>query len=79
MFNIIDEDENSIPIKYDAIRFYVGYHKDRDTALVAVKGAHCEIYVDENNNVIEYDYNGQLWVVEQVVYDLGEILEKKTK
>ena len=74
-FEVVDENDNAQPIKYDAIRFYVGYAKDRDTALVEVKGAHCEIFVDDDGKAIEYEYKGQNWVAEQVVFDLGKILE----
>ena len=70
-----DEIGNSQPIEYDAIRFYVGYNPDRDFALVEIKDAYCEVFVNENGNVIEYEYNGQLWIAEQVVYNLGKVLE----
>lgn len=76
-----DVDGNSIPLKYDAIRFYVGYNKDRDSALVEVVGEHTEVFVDENKEVITYkhgtndDGTPQIWFAEQVVYDLGKILE----
>ena len=79
-FEIEDEDGNAQPIKYDAIHFYAGYNKDRDDALVEVLGAHCEIFVDENDNPITYEHgrdkDGQplVWVAEQVVFDLGKIL-----
>ena len=33
---------------YDVIRFYVGYHKDRDSALVEVTGISC------TNGIVEY-------------------------
>lgn len=75
-FNIIDENENSIPIKYDAIRFFVGYNKNRDSALVEVLGAFCEVFVDEKGEPIQYEYGKGMWVAEQVVYNLGRILEK---
>lgn len=94
-FEVEDEDNNAQPIKYDAIRFFVGYNKNRDSALVEVKSAYCEMFVqdviDENGNVvidddgkpkqelIEYEHNGQLWYAEQVVYNLGKILEKNVK
>lgn len=39
------------PIFYDAIRFYVGYHTDRDTALVAVQNASIDYFGSE----ITYD------------------------
>jgi hypothetical protein len=35
------------PIVYDAIRFYVGYHTNRDTALVAVQNATIDYFVSE--------------------------------
>lgn len=84
-YEIEDEFGNAQPIEYDAIRFYVGYNKDRDSALVEVKDAYCEIFVDENNKPIEYELEdpatGEMryWVAEQVVYNLGKILETDIK
>ena len=84
-FEIEDAEGNAQPIKYDAIQFYVGYNKDRDSALVEVLGAHCEIFVDENNEPIIYEHgrdkdgNPLVWVVEQVVYNLGKVLAYKPK
>ena len=79
-FEIEDADGNAQPIKYDAIQFYVGYNKDRDSALVEVKDEYCEIFLDENNEPIIYedgtdkDGNPLVWVAEQVVFDLGKVL-----
>lgn len=79
-YEIEDENGNAQPIKYDAIQFYVGYNKDRDSALVEVVGSHCEIFVYENGEPITYEHgrdrDGQplVWVAEQVVYDLGKVL-----
>ena len=79
-FEIEDADGNAQPIKYDTIQFYVDYDKDRDSALVEVVGAHCEIFVDENNEPITYEHgrdkdgNPLVWVAEQVVFDLGKVL-----
>lgn len=76
-----DEFGNAVPIKYDAIRFFVGYNADRDTALVEVVGSHTEIFVDENEQPITYEHGTDKdgkplwWVAEQVVYDLGKVLE----
>ena len=72
-FEIEDENANALPIEYDAILFTS--KESGDTALVEVKGARCEIMVDENRNPIEYEYGGNIWVVERVVYDLGKIIE----
>ena len=80
-YEITDEHGNSQPIHYDAIRFYVGYNKDRDSALVEVKNAHSEIFVDENDEIIETEKLNtktgkvEYWVAQQVVYDLGKVLE----
>ncbi|WP_418988125.1 hypothetical protein [Bacteroides heparinolyticus] len=84
-YEIEDEYGNAQPIKYDAIQFYVGYGKDRDSALVEVLGAHCEIFVDENDEPITYEYgkdkDGEplVWVAEQVVFDLGKILSRNIR
>lgn len=80
-YEIEDEDGNSLPVAYDAIAFAVGYNKDRDTALVEVVGSHCEIFADDQGEAITYEqgrdeYGSPLvWVAEQVVYDLGKVLE----
>lgn len=75
-FEVEDEVGNSIPVQYDAIRFYVGYNKDRDSALVEVVSSHSEIFTDEFGNILDYEYDGKTWFEEQVIYDLGKILEK---
>ena len=74
-YAILDENQNCIPVKYDAIRFFVGYQKDRDTALVEVQSAYTEILVDDNDKPIVYDYEGEDYWAERVVYNLGKILE----
>ena len=84
-FEIEDADGNAQPIKYDAIQFYVGYNKDRDNALVEVKSAYCEIITNEKGEPIIYQYGTDekgeplVWVVEQVVYNLGKVLAYKPK
>lgn len=71
----LDENQNCIPIKYDAIRFYVGYSKDRDTALVEVLSAYTEVLVDGKGKPISYDYNGEDYWAERIVYNLGKVIE----
>lgn len=84
-YELEDENGNAIPIHYDAIQFYVGYNKDRDSALVEVKDEYCEIFLDENNEPIIYedgtdkDENPLEWVAEQVVFNLGKVLEVHRK
>lgn len=71
-YELEDENANAIPIVYDAIKFTS--KETGDTALVEVRAARSEIMLDDNRNPIEYQYGGQTWVVERVVYDLGRII-----
>jgi hypothetical protein len=64
------------PIQYDALRLYVGYNKDRDSMLVKVENIVLETFVDENNEPIYYEYKGNEYIMSQMVYELGEIIEK---
>lgn len=64
------------PRTYDVIRFYVGYAKNRASALVEVKDANIELFEDEQGNFIEYEHQGEKYIAAQVVYDLGTIIEK---
>ena len=72
-FEVEDDDANAVPIEYDCIHFTS--KETGDTALVEVVGSRCEIMLGENKQPIEYEYGGQIWVVERVVYDLGKIIE----
>lgn len=86
-YEVADEETGiSIPVRYDAIRFFVGYHKERDSALVEVKDAYVEMPVDEDGKTIDYEYGTDpktgeplVWSVETVVYNLGKILEYTPK
>lgn len=83
-YEVEDEKGNAVPINYDAIQFYVGYAKNRASALVEVKSAFCQIPL-ENGDPIIYEYgtdkhgNPLTWVVETVVYNLGKVLAYKPK
>ena len=70
----VEEDGIFKPIDYDAIQFYVGYNKDRDQALVEVKGAVIEILTDEDGKDIIYEYEGVEYLLSQITYDLGKVL-----
>ena len=84
-YEIEDENGNAQPIKYDALHLYVGYAKNRASAIVEVKSAYCEILLDESGEPITYEKgtdkagNPLTWVVERVVYNLGEVLAYKPK
>lgn len=83
-YEVEDEKGNAVPINYDAIQFYVGYAKNRASALVEVKSAFCQIPL-ENGEPIIYEHgtdkhgNPLTWVVETVVYNLGKVLAYKPK
>lgn len=62
---------------YDAIQFYVGYNKNRDSALVEVKDAKIVLLTDENDNEIVYEYEGREYVAAEIEYYLGKVIEKK--
>jgi hypothetical protein len=62
------------PRKYDAIKFYVGYNKNRDMMLIEVLDACIELFTDEKGNFVEYEYQGEKYLAAQVVYDLGKVL-----
>ena len=65
------------PIKYDAIQLYVGYNKNRPSALVEVKDAKIYEIVDENDKVITYEYEGEEYLLTQIDYTLGKVLHKE--
>jgi hypothetical protein len=74
---VLDEDRAITEIiKYDAIRFFVGYAKDRPSALVEVKGARLEEIHDEADQPVHYDHNGEDNIMIDIVYKLGKVLEK---
>lgn len=73
------DEENGVfvPRKYDAIKFVTGaYNKPRPWALVEVKGANIELFVDENDEFIVLEEKGETYYMAQVVYDLGRVLDR---
>lgn len=62
-------------IKYDAIKFCVGYAADRATALVKVTGAQYFILTDADGKDIIYTHKGREYVAAQIDYSLGDIIE----
>lgn len=75
-FKVEDEFGNSVVIEYDAIRFTTFDTKEPQTAVVKVRNAYSEMFTDpESGQIITYTHQGLDWVAEQVIYELGEILE----
>lgn len=67
-----------VPRHYDAIKFLTGaYNKGpRPWALVEIKDANIELLVDENDKFIELEEKGEPYYMAQIVYDLGEVIER---
>ena len=72
-----DGEEDVKPVKYDAIQFLNGYAKDRPEALVKVKKAEIEYIVDKNGDLVEYEENGEIYLMAQMVYTLSKVIETK--
>lgn len=66
-----------MPIKYDAIKFLTGEYKGkRPFAVVEVKDAKVQLLTDENGEDIVYEENGIEYILSQIVYELGDIIER---
>ena len=95
-YPIVDENNNTVPIEYKYIIFYVGYNTDRAAMVVEVKNAFTEVIyteaLDENGNVLQDESgetlyepayyllpNGEKYYVEQITYDLGQVIAYKPK
>lgn len=66
-----------VPVEYDAIKFLTGEYKGtRPFAIVEIKGAKVEILTDEDGDEIPYEVDGVEYVMAQIVYDLGKVLDK---
>lgn len=72
-----DGNVDVMPIKYDAIKFLTGEYKGkRPFAVVEVKGAKVQLLTDENGEDIVYEENGIEYILSQIVYELGDIIER---
>lgn len=70
VYAVTDEAGNSVPISYDAIEFFCG----ENSVLVSIKEAYTQIMVDEQGVPLSYEYEGEPYYVERIVYELGKIL-----
>lgn len=70
-------DIDLIPVNYDAIKFLTGEYKGkRPFAIVKVEDARIELLTDEDGNDLVYEHEGKEYIMAQVVYSLGEIIEQ---
>lgn len=70
-----DGSGNAIPVEYDAIRFRVGYESGSSNVLVEILKSYTRYIVDENDNVVEYLYDDYMYQCQEIVYELGKIIE----
>ncbi len=70
-----DGSVNINPIPYDAIKFICGRKPDAPTALVEIQSSQFIILTDENGEDMTFQENGETYVVCQVWYTLGKVLE----
>lgn len=73
-----DEEPQIVCRKYDAIKFLTGaYSGKRPWALVEVKDANVDLFVDDDNEYICYEWtDGKEYVMSQIDYTLGKVLDK---
>lgn len=65
-------------VKYDAIRFFNGYAKDRPEVLIKIKKAFVDFEVNEDESIVEMILeDGNKYPVCCMVYQLGDIIERK--
>lgn len=69
-----DREIEVIPIKYDALYLINGRRKDAPRLTVEVKSVEYVIFTDENGNDEIFEENGQEYLVSQVWYHLGKVL-----
>ncbi len=65
-----NEAGNSIPVHYDAVQVVCANR----SILVSIKEAYTELLVDDEGNVLFYEIDGEPYYMENIVYELGNIL-----
>ncbi len=75
----IDENNDYKAVKYDAVRLFVGYNKDRDSALVEVTGTELTAWCDDKQNPMFFEKDGETYFRGVIAYKLGKVLEKNIK
>lgn len=72
-----DVDVELKAIKYDALKLLTGaYNGKRPYIIVEVKDANPYVITDDNGEDVVYEYEGKEYLLAEIEYDLGEILEK---
>lgn len=69
-----DKEIEVIPIKYDALYLINGRRKDAPRLTVEVKSAEYVIFTDEEGNDLTKTENGVEYLISQVWYHLGKVI-----
>lgn len=69
-----DKEIEVIPIKYDALYLINGRRKDAPRLTVEVKSAEYVIFTDEEGNDMTKTENGVEYLISQVWYHLGKVI-----
>lgn len=69
-YAVCDDAGNAKPIPYDAVKFIC----DDSWVLVKIRESYTEMLVDDAGEPIWYDYYGERYYAERIVYNLGEII-----
>lgn len=67
---VCDEAGNAVPVQYDAVECVCGNR----SLIVAIKESYTELLVDDEGNVLFYEVDGEPYYMENIVYELGEII-----
>lgn len=67
---VCNEAGNAIPVHYDAVQAVCANR----SVLVSIKEAYTELLVDDEGNVLFYEIDGEPYYMENIVYELGNIL-----
>lgn len=75
-----DENQSSIPIRYDAIQFVTFDTPEPESALVEIRDTWTQMFTDKDSGeLITYHYQSNDWIAQQVIYELGKELNIENK
>lgn len=67
---VCNEAGNALPVEYDAVECVCGNR----SILVSIKESYTELLIDDEGNVLFYEVDGEPYYMENIVYELGEII-----
>lgn len=70
---VCDEAGNAVPVRYDAVQVVC----TERSSLVRIKESYTELLVDDEGNVLFYVVDGEPYYMENIVYELGDVISSK--